>query len=576
MNSTNFKLISSEVRMKKVIYKKNFFRAILNQSVTYWGPHICFFLFCTSFMFLQEKSYAQFYMSDNSVVTMKTGAIVYINTDFETAGGTVNLNNDGDLRLTGNFINNATGLIQSNSLVAPSPLGTPPTTGTVHFQGTSQQSISGNDVNGLGAFVNLEINNQNATPLVYQNGVNISVDGVLTFTSGRLRTDATAVSDGSATKEIHITNPSTSAIVGASNTPGATTGFIEGRLRWTINSGSTYIFPIGSMKNAAPSGAAHFGEQFTQITNSVSGDVSASFTELYGPNALGGLHDCIGHISATGTPVTCMIQHGHWNIISPTASSMSINLKEAGGSECQAGTKDHTYVASTNSGSTWALNGNNTYCFSGANPGTPIGGMLERILVSGTGNWLAEGSSVTPILPIQLIDFTARPYENVQQSLLSWSTATEQNSKEFDIEWSLNGINWQTIGTEEAAGNSATEKDYSFIHTFPATGINYYQLKEVDEDGNATFSDVREVTFMGNGRIAISPNPAASIVNIRCTYSNPNLPFEVINVLGQRIAAGTLNSGNLNMDLKSWTDGMYYFRFYVGGSLQVIPVIKQN
>ena len=67
-------------------------------------------------------------------------------------------------------------------------------------------------------------------------------------------------------------------------------------------------------------------------------------------------------------------------------------------------------------------------------------------------------------LPIELLSFTGKLQgENVK---LNWSTSFEQNSKGFEIEKSLDGINFRKIGFVAGAGNSNYNKKLhiSLIH----------------------------------------------------------------------------------------------------------------
>jgi hypothetical protein len=84
-------------------------------------------------------------------------------------------------------------------------------------------------------------------------------------------------------------------------------------------------------------------------------------------------------------------------------------------------------------------------------------------------------------LPVDLTNF------NVNASRASnhiyWSTASEENSDYFEVERSLDGEQWSSIGRVLAAGNSTTERDYSLEDKSFDAEINYYRLKQVDYDG---------------------------------------------------------------------------------------------
>ncbi len=88
----------------------------------------------------------------------------------------------------------------------------------------------------------------------------------------------------------------------------------------------------------------------------------------------------------------------------------------------------------------------------------------------------------TLILPIELISFNCDVVgDNI---LLSWLTAIEINNDYFHIEHSIDGFNWYSLQTIQAAGNSNNTLEYSFMHS-PNSKINYYRLRQIDFDGNS-------------------------------------------------------------------------------------------
>lgn len=89
---------------------------------------------------------------------------------------------------------------------------------------------------------------------------------------------------------------------------------------------------------------------------------------------------------------------------------------------------------------------------------------------------------LTPILlPTGLTGFTGEYSHN--EVLLSWKTASEINNDFFSIQHSIDGFNFEEIGTLEGAGNTNVEQSYAFVHHRPGRGINYYKLSSTDYDG---------------------------------------------------------------------------------------------
>lgn len=119
-------------------------------------------------------------------------------------------------------------------------------------------------------------------------------------------------------------------------------------------------------------------------------------------------------------------------------------------------------------------------------------------------------------LPVTLISFNT--YSEGSAVNLKWSTASETNSKGFDIERSANASSWTKIGFVDAQsqGASTTSKlDYHFSDVKPFNGLNYYRLKMVDLDGTFAYSQIRTVNLEGMPAVAIYPNPTAGKVYLQ-------------------------------------------------------------
>ncbi|MES2847664.1 MAG: T9SS type A sorting domain-containing protein [Bacteroidota bacterium] len=114
-------------------------------------------------------------------------------------------------------------------------------------------------------------------------------------------------------------------------------------------------------------------------------------------------------------------------------------------------------------------------------------------------------------VPLLLTSFTAQKLN--RSVLLNWQTQTEINTKHFVVEKSSNTIDFKTLNTIAASGNSSTTKNYSCTDTYPFYGINYYRLKQVDKDGSFVYSKTVAVNFNQKGSM-IYPNPASSSITI--------------------------------------------------------------
>ena len=162
-----------------------------------------------------------------------------------------------------------------------------------------------------------------------------------------------------------------------------------------------------------------------------------------------------------------------------------------------------TYVSYGNStdlwGTTWTLSDINNTNFGAALSASKHNGNLQvdhfRITVY-----------TTSTLPIELLEFNAVPSEN--QVNTQWVTATEQNNNYFEVERTTDGFTFKTIGLINGFGNSSSPHSYEMADTTPVVGVAYYRLKQVDFNGEYSYSPIVTVTFNKKAEATIYPNPS--------------------------------------------------------------------
>lgn len=109
-------------------------------------------------------------------------------------------------------------------------------------------------------------------------------------------------------------------------------------------------------------------------------------------------------------------------------------------------------------------------------------------------------------LPVSWASFTARKQD--EQVALNWSTASEQNTKDFIVQQKTETGTWNDIAIVAAAGNSTSLRNYSYLHRTPANGVNYYRIAQIDLDGKTSFSEEKVVNFTSSSEaFFIRENP---------------------------------------------------------------------
>ncbi|WP_254562281.1 T9SS type A sorting domain-containing protein [Dyadobacter diqingensis] len=119
-------------------------------------------------------------------------------------------------------------------------------------------------------------------------------------------------------------------------------------------------------------------------------------------------------------------------------------------------------------------------------------------------------------LPVTLKSFSA--VKENSTSLLNWATTEEVNSDKFDIQRSIKGKEWITIGSVESHNESTKEQNYFFIDSNPLNGENLYRLKMIDRDATFAYSRIRAVSFDKVGEdLSVYPNPSSDFISLRDT-----------------------------------------------------------
>jgi hypothetical protein len=146
---------------------------------------------------------------------------------------------------------------------------------------------------------------------------------------------------------------------------------------------------------------------------------------------------------------------------------------------------------------------------------------LPALSITGTypnGDQYVETTQMVA-LPAGVSDF--RGSKVGLDNLLSWTTLTETRNLGFELQRSLDGMNYSAltfINSLAPNGNSTSRLDYSFTDQMPPGEKQYYRLRQENQSGQSQYSNVvivqREKYTMLSVD-AIWPNPANAILNVR-------------------------------------------------------------
>lgn len=422
--------------------------------------------------------------------------------------------------------------------------------GTIELQGNLQNegSVTVEEliVNGNGAqqLTNTTGGASSIRKLVMNNAAGLTVQGmhnveILELTNGLINT--------SANNTLCLDNTS----------PGNANAYVNGVVRFLGRSGMNKIIPIG--KNGAY-------RPVNLSASSADGEASATLQAEV----------------ITGAPAVRTFPAGISNVSNiryyqVSAIENSVNLRDFHitlpyGTD--DGVADHSIlkIAKDNGAGDWINLGGTA---SGPTPGT-----IESDQFNGFSDFVLANVVAGPV-PVTLVSFSGRLENN--QSILKWTAENEINFARYEIERSINGTAFTTIGSKIATGAAATFQ-YDFLDDqLPAGNIFYYRLRMINTDGSYRYSNIvqlRKEVIAQSRIVFLAPNPFATTLTVQYeSAATEKIEAMIINSKGQSMKRIHFNvtqgTNQLYINGSEWAAGVYLLRLKTNTQIITQKIIKE-
>ncbi|HOZ52322.1 MAG TPA: Ig-like domain-containing protein [Chitinophagaceae bacterium] len=140
------------------------------------------------------------------------------------------------------------------------------------------------------------------------------------------------------------------------------------------------------------------------------------------------------------------------------------------------------------------------------------------------------------IVPIKMNYFTINSTQC--EVKINWGTQSEVNTSHFNIlRKSSKETAFISIAKLNAAGNSETQKDYSYTDTDLRKDQYEYKIETVDIDQSNSSSDIRSVNALCvHQNISVYPNPVTDNIKVRInTTENSVYQIKVVDFIGRTV-----------------------------------------
>lgn len=174
--------------------------------------------------------------------------------------------------------------------------------------------------------------------------------------------------------------------------------------------------------------------------------------------------------------------------------------------------------------------------------------------------------SVDRPLPVRLISFTSK-MKNESFVSLQWQVTEQVKIDHYTIQYSVNGKNFQDVGTVNAS--TTTEDNYRFDHHSSFTkSVIYYRLRITEADGTIDYSRIISIHVKNPTVAFIYPNPVETGFQI----SGEKLmgsSAELLNAQGIILKKFNFTSDQQYLDIHTLPSGIYLIKFPNGTTLKV-------
>lgn len=169
------------------------------------------------------------------------------------------------------------------------------------------------------------------------------------------------------------------------------------------------------------------------------------------------------------------------------------------------------------------------------------------------------------VLPVELVYLNAKTIDN-KDILVSWATTTEINNEGFEIQRSIDGLNFETIAWVDGNGNSHELIEYQYKDRDLVNNIYYYRLKQYDFDGVFKYSPIVSAKIVDSDetdfQVMLLPNPSSGFGKLSIqSNKSVELKISIFDSMGRKVieTKSLVYKGQNQIDLSnySYIEGVY-------------------
>ena len=168
-------------------------------------------------------------------------------------------------------------------------------------------------------------------------------------------------------------------------------------------------------------------------------------------------------------------------------------------------------------------------------------------------------------LPVELLAFTATALTD-RTIDLDWIAATERDMAFYGVEYSADGHKFSQLDQVTAAGTTSVATTYTYLHSTPQPGTNYYRLRMVNTDGTFEYSPIRSAELDGQRHhFSLVPTPTTGPLALMSQHLEQypdGLRYKLTDNSGKLLQTDVIRNEKTDFNLSAYAAGFYYLTVF--------------
>ncbi len=145
-------------------------------------------------------------------------------------------------------------------------------------------------------------------------------------------------------------------------------------------------------------------------------------------------------------------------------------------------------------------------------------------------------------LPVEMTYFESECEKN--GIVLQWQTATEINNDFFEVQKSLNGVDFNVLAKVPGYGNSSTYRDYTYTDEYETGSGAFYRISQVDYDGTRKdYPAIKTNPCISSGNVNVYSAYPGEITLELDLNQDEDVQVKLLDNLGKEIGVSNLYEG---------------------------------